>query len=78
MLGSRLRWLVPLVGLTKQCASKNREIGGVLALGGCCFMMGYNNQPIFGVCGFDNDRVEAWLGRSIWGDAMVLFWSLNE
>jgi hypothetical protein len=51
----------------KQCTSENREIGGALALDGCRFMMRYNDQPIVGVCGFNDDRAEAWSGRSVWG-----------
>ncbi len=70
--------LVPLFGATKQHASKNREIGGALALGGCRFMMQYNNQTIVGVCGFYDDIAEARPGWSILGGTMALFWPLNE
>jgi hypothetical protein len=41
-------------------------------------MMQYNNQPIVSVCGFNDDRAEAWPGRSIWGGAVALFWPSNK
>ena len=46
--GLAARWLVCLFGAPKRDASKNREMGGALDLGGCCLMMGYNNQPRIG------------------------------
>jgi hypothetical protein len=60
-----------LVWGNKATGIKNREIGGALALGGCRVMMPYINQPIVGVCSFDNDRAEVWLGQSIWGGGDV-------
>jgi hypothetical protein len=41
-------------------------------------MMQYNNQPIVGVCGLDDDRAESWLWHSVWGGALALFWPLNK
>jgi hypothetical protein len=41
-------------------------------------MMQYNNHQIVGVCGFDNDRAEAWPGWSIWEGTAALFWPSNE
>jgi hypothetical protein len=45
VLGLQLQWLVPLFGATKQRALINREIGGVLALGGRHSIIWHNNQP---------------------------------
>jgi len=39
------QWLVCLFGAPKRDASKNREMGGALDLGGRLLMMAYNNQP---------------------------------
>jgi hypothetical protein len=49
-----------------------------LALGGCRFMMQYNNQPIVSACGFDDDRAEAWPGQSVWWGPVALFWPWNK
>ncbi len=67
MLGSRLRWLVPLFGATKQDTSKNREIGWVLALGGRGLVKKSNNQPIVGENDAQDDGEGARLGQSVWG-----------
>jgi hypothetical protein len=41
-------------------------------------MMQYNNQSIVGICGPDDDRAEAWPGRSACGGAVALFWPSNK
>ncbi len=41
-------------------------------------MMRYNNKPIASVCGFNDDRAEGWLGRSVCGGAVALFWPSNK
>ncbi len=43
-LGLRTRWLVPLFGINFEATSKNREIGGALALGGRCSNYKYIQQ----------------------------------
>ena len=43
--GLAARLLVCLFGAPKRDASKNREMGGALDLGGRRLMMAYNNQP---------------------------------
>jgi hypothetical protein len=56
--GLAARWLVCLfAGAPKRGASKNREMGWALDLGGRRLMMAYNNQPRIGGC--DNRDVRA-------------------
>jgi hypothetical protein len=56
--GLAARWLVCLfAGAPKRDASKNREMGGALDLGGRRLMMAYINQPRIG--GRDNRDVRA-------------------
>jgi hypothetical protein len=40
-----------LFGINFEATSKNREIGGLLALGGHCFINTYNNQMEVGIWG---------------------------
>jgi hypothetical protein len=77
-IGFALTTAGTLVWADKTTRIKNWEIGGSLALGGCCLMMQYNNQPVVGVCAFYDDRAEAQPGWSIWGGAMALFWPSIE
>ncbi len=76
-LGLGARWLVYLFGAPKRDASKNREMGGALDLGGLRLMMAYNNQPRIG--GSDNGdvRVEARGRESAWGDTIPSFGASN-
>ncbi len=67
MLGLRTRWLVPLFGLNFEATSKNREIGGALALGGHRSTNTYNNQMEVGVQGGGYTEEEARPGRNMWG-----------
>ncbi len=46
VVGSLLLRLVPLVGTPNEDASKIREGGGSLALGGCRWVVRHNNQPM--------------------------------
>ncbi len=79
MLGLHSQQLVPLFGATKQCSSKNKKIEGGVGLRWPPFYDAiYNNQPIIGVCGFNDDRAEARPGQSIWGGAVALFWPSNK
>ena len=70
-------WLVCLFGAPKRDASKKREMGGALDLGGCRLMMAYNNQPRIG--GRDNGdvRADARGRESAWGDTVPAFGALN-
>ena len=52
------RWLVCLFGAPKRDASKNREMGGALDLGGRRLVMAYNNQHRIGGCNNGDVRVE--------------------
>ncbi len=74
MVASLSPRLVPLVGMPNKDASKIREGGGSLTLGGCCLVLIPNNQPIVG----DSDRrdygEDAWPGWSVWGGVFFLFW----
>ncbi len=75
--GLAARWLVCLFGAPKRDASKNREMGGALDLGGCRLMMAYNNQPRIG--GLDNGdvRADACGWESAWVDTVPAFGALN-
>jgi hypothetical protein len=57
--------------------NKNREVGGPLALDGCCLMGGHNNQPKVSI---DSGRVieeERRLGRNVWGGVVSLLGVVN-
>ena len=75
--GLAAQWLVCLFRAPKRDASKKREIGGALDLGGCRLMMAYNNQPRIG--GRDNGdvRADARGQESAWGDTVPAFGALN-
>ena len=75
--GLAAQWLVCLFGAPKRDASKKREMGGALDLGGCRLMMAYNNQPRIG--GRDNGdvRADARGRESAWGDTVPAFGVLN-
>ena len=64
------RWLVCLFGVPKREASKNREMGGALDLGGRRLMMAYNNQPRIGGSNNGDVRAEARGWESAWGDTV--------
>jgi hypothetical protein len=49
--GSQLPRLVPLLGAPKHDTSRNREMGGAQALGGCQSLKKCNNQPKDSVVG---------------------------
>ncbi len=63
----RTRRLVPLFGINFEATSKNREIGGALALGGRRSINIYNNQMEVGVRGGGYIEEEARPGRNMWG-----------
>jgi hypothetical protein len=67
--------LVHLFGATKRDASKNREIGVALALGGRHLIGRYNNQIGFGDRGRRDVGEEVPPGWSVWGDVMALIWA---
>jgi hypothetical protein len=75
--GLAARWLVCLFGVPKRDASKNREMGGALDLGGCHLMMAFNNQPRIGRSGNGDVRVEARGRESAWGDTVPSFGASN-
>jgi hypothetical protein len=58
-----------MFGSPKRDASKNREMGGALDLGGRRLMMAYNNQP--------RVRAEACGQESAWGDTVPAFGASN-
>ncbi len=57
--GLAARWLVCLFGAPKRDASKNKEMGGALDLGGRHLMMAYNNQSRIGGSNNGDVRAEA-------------------
>ncbi len=59
--------LVPLVGTPNEDASKNREGGGSLALGGRCLVIRHNNQLIVSGSNRMDDGEDAQPGWSVWG-----------
>ncbi len=63
--GSLLPRLVPLVGPTNEDASKIKEGGGSSALGGRCWVLRHNNQPIVGGSDRRDDGEYVWPGWSI-------------
>ncbi len=62
-----MRWLVPLFGINFEAISKNRVIGGALALGGRRSINTYNNQMEVGVRGGGYIEEEARPGWNMWG-----------
>ncbi len=72
--------LVPLVGTPNEDASKNREEGRSLALGGCRLGRRRNNQPIVGGSYKRDDGEDARPGWSVWGGVFFSFWGgeLND
>ena len=75
--GLAARWLVCLFGAPKRDASKNREMGGALDLGGRLFMMAYNNQPRISGSNNGDVRAEARGQESTWGDTVPSFGASN-
>jgi hypothetical protein len=67
------QWLVPLFGINFEATSKNREIGGALALGGRCFMNIFNNQMEVGVRGRRFIEEDTKLGRNVQWGVIFLF-----
>ena len=59
--------LVPLFGVPKRNPSKNREGGGVSALGGCHLSIRRNNQPKVHNHGRGGIREGRRPGRNVWG-----------
>ncbi len=78
MSGLRLPLSAPLFGAPKRDPSKNREMGGALALGGRCSMTVTNNQPIGGGSGRGYVWVEACGRESAWGDTVPLFGATTQ
>jgi hypothetical protein len=75
--GLAAQWLVCLFGAPKRDASKNREMGGALDLGGHRLMMAYNNQPRIGGSNNGDVRVQVRGWESTWGDTVPSFGVLN-
>ena len=75
--GLAARWLVCLFGAPKRDASKNREMGGALDLGGRRLMMAYSNQPRIGRRDNGDVRAEARGRESAWGDTVPAFGASN-
>ncbi len=73
--GLAARWLVHLFGATKRDASKNREMGVALSLGGRHLIGRYNNQIGFGDRGRRDVGEEVLPGWSVWGDVMASIWA---
>jgi hypothetical protein len=71
------RWLVCLFGAPKRDASKNREMGRALDLGGRRMMMAYNDQPRIGGSNNGDGRAEARGQESAWGDTVPSFGASN-
>jgi hypothetical protein len=78
----RTQWLVPLFGINFKATSKNREIGGALALGSCRSINTYNNQMEVGAQGGGYIEEEVRSGRNVWrGRGPVVFaikWSVEN
>ena len=75
--GLAAQWLVCLFGAPKRDASKNREMGGALDLGGRLLMMAYNNQPRISGSNNGDVRAEARGQESTWGDTVPSFGASN-
>jgi hypothetical protein len=76
-VGLLLLRLVPLVGTLNEDASKNREGGGSLALGGRRWVVRHNNQPIVGSSDRRDDGEDARPGWSVWGGCFSYFGTAN-
>ncbi len=76
-MGSLSLQLVPLVGIPNEDASKNIERDGSLALGGHCFVIRHNNQPIVGGSSRMDDGEDARPGWSVWGGCFSYFGAAN-
>ncbi len=72
--------LVPLVGMTNEYASKIKEGGMSLALGGHRWVFRHNNQPIVGGSDRRDDGEDVRPGCSVMGGVFFLFWGgeLND
>ncbi len=77
MLGLHTQWLVPLFGINFDATSKNREIGGVLALGGRRSINTYNNQMEVGIRGGGYIEEEARPGQNVWWGKVPSFLPSN-
>ncbi len=73
-------WLALLVGTKNKDASKNREGGGSLALGGRYWVLRHNNQLIVGGSDRRDNGEDGRLGWSVLGGVLFLFWGgkLND
>jgi hypothetical protein len=69
--------MVMVFGETKQDTSKNREIGGGVALGGRRLVKKSNNQQIIGRNNGQDDGEGARLGQSVWGGVVSLCGAVN-
>jgi hypothetical protein len=72
------QWLVPLFGIISEATSKNREIGGALALGGRHSLNTYNNQMEVGVRGGGFIEEEARPGRNVWGGQCSIVFAVKR
>ena len=75
--GLAAQWLVCLFGAPKRDASKNREMGGAVDLGGRRLMMAYNNQPRISGSNNGDVRAEARGQESARGDTVPSFGASN-
>jgi hypothetical protein len=66
-VSSRSLLLVPLLEVPTHDPSKNRVMGGELALGGRCFMIWHHNQPDNWRPWYGGAKGEARAGGSAWG-----------
>jgi hypothetical protein len=76
-VGSLSLQLVPLVGTPKKDASKHREGDGSSTLGGRCWVLKHNNQPIVGGSNRRDDGEDARPGWSVWGGCFSFFEAAN-
>ena len=76
--GLRSMGLVPLSEVPKRHQTKNREMGGALALVGCHLMKYYNNQSnnsvVRGGVGVGEQR---WPGWNMWGGRVTIIWRVK-
>ncbi len=75
--GTRSLRLVPLVRMTNKDASKIKEGGGFLALGGRRWVLRHNNQPIVGGSDRRNDGEYVWPRWSVRGGCFPYFGAVN-
>jgi hypothetical protein len=73
-----MQWLVPLLGINFEATSKNREIGGALALGGCHSINTYNNQMKVDALGGGYIEEEARMGWNVWGGQGPLVFAVKQ